>query len=63
MGSLWFMQSRTDSEALSNLLVEKEGSSLVVLTSKSYMVIRMATFDDNWQTKRTTISERTKFRR
>ena len=63
MGSLWFMQSRTDSEELSNLLVENEGSSLVVLTSKSYMVIRMATFDDNWQTKRTTISERTKFRR
>ena len=32
-----------------------------MLTSKSYVVIRMATFDDNWQTKRTTISERTKF--
>ena len=61
MGSLWFMQSRTDSEALLNLLVENEGSSRVVLTSKSYVVIRMATFDDNWQTKRTTISERTKF--
>ena len=29
--------------------------------TKSYVVIRMATFDDNWQTKRPTISKRTKF--
>ena len=29
--------------------------------TKSYLVIRMATFDDNWQTKRPTISERNKF--
>ena len=55
------MQARADSEALSNLLVENEESSRVVLTSKSYVVIRMATFDDNWQTKRPTISKRTKY--
>ena len=36
--------------------------SRIDIYTKSYVVIsRMATFDDNWQTKRQTISERTKF--
>ena len=35
--------------------------SRIDIYTKSYVVIGMATFDDNWQTKRQTISERTKF--